>query len=181
MDVAEFEDFFCAVYPRLTRYARRSVDPSTAEELAAAALQTLWEKNLPAPMDEVEHRKLRSLAYRIVEGKLRNEWRAADKRERDRQYVRRKRIAWAVSDGRAHEDDEHGGLHGEPEDGLPAWAESLSSTDREVLALVVDDFGTADIAEILGCSRAAVTMRLRRAKKRARALWSEEVERGQQT
>ncbi len=178
MEVAEFEEFFRAVYPRLTRYARRSVDPSTAEELAAAALQTLWEKNLPAPKDEVEHRKLRSLAYRIVEGKIRNERRAAGKRAQDQQYVRRNRIAWAASDGRAYED---GGLHGESEDGLPAWVESLPRTDRAVLALVVDGFKGAEIAEILDCSRAAVTMRLQRAKKRARVLWSEGVDREQPT
>lgn len=172
MDAGDFEEFFRATYPMLTRYARRVVDPSTAEELAASTLQKVWEQNVPAPASDVERRKLRSLAYRILEGKIRNEWRAAGRRRRNELAAVDLGIAWAESE------------NWPPEgtcEGWPAWAAALSATDREVLALAVDGFKTGEIADILGCTPAAVTMRLQRAKRRARGLWSEEVQSDQRT
>lgn len=172
MEAPDFEDFFRRTYPMLTRYALRIIDPSTAEELASAALHTIWVKNLPAPIDEVGRRRLQSLAYRILVGNIRNAQRA------ERNYQRA--VQSLAVKGLEHEvqTDPAADVAGE---GWPEWAEPLSLTDREVLELLVDGYKVAEIAVVLDCRPAAVTMRLQRAKKNVRLLWFRGVEREQGT
>jgi RNA polymerase sigma-70 factor (ECF subfamily) len=55
-----------------------------------------------------------------------------------------------------------------------ALLERLSSSDREIATLLLDGFAVGEIATILGCSRSAVTMRLRRVKKHLRSLLEHE-------
>lgn len=161
MEASEFETFFRAMFPRLVRYAQRSADPSHAEDLAAAALQVIWVKNLPVPRDEREQRGLESLAYRITDGLLRNKWRA-ERASRALTSVLESQYRDVVPDVAESIADET----------WPGWSEPLSLTDREVLGLLVDGYKVSEIAVILDCSPAAVTMRLQRAKKNARRLWA---------
>lgn len=162
MQEATFETLHREMYPRLVRYACRTTDRDTAEDAAALALQTLWQKSPPEPTDDVQHRQVRSLCYRLVEGHLRNiarsersrrrTWMVLVQRRRDPERV--EDIADLVCDGP-----------------LPEWADQLPPTDREVLALVVDGYSVAEISLILECSPAAVSMRLQRARARvAKAL-----------
>lgn len=151
MDVPAFNDFFRIAHPKLVRYAQRLVDPSSAEDLASLTLASLWARNIPAPDCEAAHRKLHSLAYRVLDGHLHSPLRpGVDMAEQ---------------------------IFGPTWKG---WTEPLSLTDRDVLELLVDGFKVAEIAEILDCPLAAVTMRLRRAKKNARLLWNKEVNREQE-
>lgn len=158
----EFEEFFRSMHPKLVRYAQRRVVPDRAEDLAAATLQVIWEKDPPAPADDEESRKLQSLAYRVLEGLLHNAGRA------DAAYRNALLRAERLHDPTRHVGDVADHV---VSDGWPEWAERLSLTDREVLGLLVDGYTVGEIAVILDCSPAAVTMRLRRAKERVRRLW----------
>lgn len=162
MDAGEFEAFFRDMHPRLVRYAKRRLDADTALDVASQAMQTIWAKNVATPVDATERRQLQSLAYRIVEGHIRNALRARGRFGRVVDAVAETRrlepthisdIADLVVDGHAIE-----------------WLEKLSVTDREVLALVADGYSVAEIALILDCTPAAVSMRLQRAKRNLKLL-----------
>lgn len=161
MQVEGFEAFHRLMYPKIVQYARRRLDVDVAYEVASQTLQAIWDKDVDDPEGEIEERGLRSLAYRIAEGLINNAVRAG---------VRRTRLI-----GRLVSDADQGSRHA-PDvadlvvNGSPSWVSSLPLTDREVLALLVDGYPVAEIAVILDCSPAAVTMRLQRAKKNLRAL-----------
>lgn len=160
MQVEGFEAFHRVMYPKIVQYARRRLDHDVADEVASQTLQTIWDKDLDDPDGEIEERSLRSLAYRIAEGLINNAVRAG---------VRRTRLIGRLvsdADQEAHAPD----VADLVVNGTPPWVSSLPLTDREVLALLVDGYPVAEIAVILDCSPAAVTMRLQRAKKNLRAL-----------
>lgn len=157
MDAAHFEHFFREMHPRLIRYAKRRLDAESASDVASMTMQTIWTKGVDAPSDEVSHRQLQSLAYRIVEGHIRNTLRAQQ---------RLSRVVSAVTDmtrtSPAHLTD-IADLVVPPEGS--EWLAHLSFTDREVLALVADGYAVSEISLILDCSAAAVSMRLQRARR----------------
>lgn len=165
MEASEFETYFRTMYPRLVRYAQRRLDPEQAEDLAAMALQTIWVKDVPSPTTEIDERRLQSLGYRVLDGHLRNRWRA-DK-------TSRALVQTLGGQPENHDPD----IADAVVEAFPEWAEPLSLTDREVLDLLVDGYKVREIAVILDCTPAAVTMRLQRAKKNARQLWTREVTR----
>jgi RNA polymerase sigma-70 factor (ECF subfamily) len=163
VQVEGFEAFHRLMYPKILRYARRRLDAGAADDVASQTMQALWDKDLDDPADEIEERKLRSLAYRVAEGLIRNAVRAG---------VRRSRlIGRLASAAPGHEPD----VADVVVNGTPSWVSELPLTDREVLALLVDGYPVAEIAVILDCSPAAVTMRLQRAKKNLRALMGKGV------
>lgn len=157
VDAKTFEEFFRQMHPKLVRYARRRLDADLALDVSAQAMQTIWVKNLAAPNGDVELRQLQSLAYRIVEGHIRNAQRT------DRRHLR---VIDAIAEERRAEPthvDDIADLLIEGESA--AWLEKLSLTDREVLALLADGYAVSEIAVILECTPGAVTMRLQRARK----------------
>lgn len=167
MEVSDFEDFFRATYPKLVRYAQRRVDPEQAEDLATAALQALWAKDLSAsPRGGDDRPALESLAYHILRGLLRNAWRAEASFRNAVHALERQHDA-----GRYEPDIVDQIMSNR----WPAWAQTLPATDREVLQLVVDGYKVNEIAVILDCTPAAVSMRIYRAKEKVRQLWMEEV------
>ena len=159
MQVEGFEAFHRLMYPKIVRYASRRLDASGADDVASQTMQALWDKDLDDPADEIEERKLRSLAYRVAEGLIRNAARAGARRNR--------LINRLASTGQPEHEPDIADL---VVNGSPSWVAELPLTDREVLALLVDGYPVAEIAEILDCSAAAVSMRLQRAKKNLRAL-----------
>lgn len=171
VETPAFEGFFRVMYPKLVRYAQRRVDPAVAEDLAAMTLEAIWVKDVPAPRDEVGQRKLQSFAYRILDGHLRNAQRAAATHRNALQSLA------AQDTGRSEVADVADQVVAPT---WPDWAEPLSMTDRDVLELLVDGYRVAEIAVILDCTPAAVTMRLQRSKKNARLLWFREVNREQE-
>lgn len=157
VDAGEFEAFFRDMHPRLVRYAKRQLDPDTALDVASQAMQTIWAKNVAAPVDDSETRRLQSLAYRIVEGHIRNALRARG---------RFGRVVVAVAETRRREPTHISDIADlVVDDDTIEWLEKLSVTDREVLALVADGYSVSEIALVLDCTPGAVSMRLQRAKR----------------
>jgi RNA polymerase sigma-70 factor (ECF subfamily) len=162
LDVEDFEQFFELMRPRLLRAATRSLDVETANEVAITTLHTLWTKNLANPSTVIEQRQLQALAYRVLDGYVRNAWRAQQ---------RRSRLARAVAG------QEHVAPRTVP-DVADAVAERyagesfarlmarLSPPEREVATLVMEGFKVGEIAELLGRSPGAISMRLNRARRR---------------
>jgi RNA polymerase sigma-70 factor (ECF subfamily) len=157
VDAKAFEKFFRDMHPKLVRYAKRRLNADLALDVSSQAMQTIWAKKISAPRDEIEQRQLQSLAYRIVEGHIRNAQRA------DRRYLR---VIDAVADVRRVEPAYVGDIADlviEVESST--WIDKLSLTDREVLSLLADGYAVSEIAVILECTPAAVSMRLQRARK----------------
>lgn len=161
MHVEAFEHFYRFMQPKLLRYAKRRLDSENAQDTVSQTMQTLWDKNIAEPCDDSEHRQLQSLAYRVVEGHIRNTLRSA--------YRRLKLVDSLEAERRTkprHERDIADLVCAEPAE----WIAKLSLTDREVLSLIADNFAVAEIALILDCTPAAVSMRLQRAKKNLRLI-----------
>ncbi|HEY0890470.1 MAG TPA: sigma-70 family RNA polymerase sigma factor [Nocardioides sp.] len=169
MGPSDFEEFFRAAYPQLVRYAQRRFPPELAEELASTTLLTIWTKNVAAPRDDVEWRTLHAFAFRILDGHMRNAARAESARS---EAVTRAQVQSPGTPAGADPAEEVVSAQ------WPDWAKPLSLTDADVLGLVVDGYKVSEIALILGCAPAAVSMRLRRARKKALLLWRREVDRG---
>lgn len=161
VDAGEFEAFFRDMHPRLVRYAKRQLDADTALDVASQAMQTIWSKNVETPVDDTERRQLQSLAYRIVEGHIRNAVRARG---------RFGRVVVAIAETRRQEPMHVSDVADLVVEGAAEWLKKLSVTDREVLALVADGYTVAEIALILDCTPAAVSMRLQRAKRNLKLL-----------
>lgn len=163
VEVDEFEQFFELMRPRLLRAARRTLDPDTANDVAIAALHTIWAKNLPAPADEGEMLRLQSLAFRVLEGEVRNAQRAR---------FRRARLIDAIADHHATapgvEPDVADRVGEGHDDTVRTLLDGLPAAEREVVALVVDGFTVSEIAAMLGRRPGAVSMRLNRARHRLR-------------
>lgn len=168
VEAAEFEAFFREMHPRLVRYAKRRLDPDTALDVASLSMQTIWSKNVTMPVDDTERRQLQSLAYRIVEGHIRNALRARG---------RFGRVVVAVADDTRHQPAHATDIADLVTSDPVEWLEKLSVTDREVLALLADGYTVAEIAAILDCSPAAVSMRLQRAKRNLKLILGRRVQR----
>src|SRR4051794_19964430 len=153
---------FWVLQPQLMRYAMTQLDVHAAEDAVSAALLVLWRKPLKAPADGGEDRQLRALAYKVLNGVIKNEYRS-----------RRRRQALA---------DRIGALEGaakeEPgasdqivgQDAVAHWLSRLSSDDQQIVQLFNAGFGTEEIAEILDCSVAAAAKRRTRARVRLRGI-----------
>ncbi|MDR1426623.1 MAG: hypothetical protein LBJ08_02550 [Bifidobacteriaceae bacterium] len=157
MTEAEFRDFFEFMHPPLARYARRHLDPDTANDVAVDTLRSVWTKGIEAPRDDVEHRQLLSLSYRICDGLIRNATRAEERRRALVERVTQR----SSLDTQAAPDIAEGIVQAAAAEEL---LKQLSDADREVVALLLDGYKVAEMAVILGCGAPAVTMRLRRAK-----------------
>lgn len=161
MEEGAFEAFFRDLYPALCRYARRSVDAPTAEDVASDALRKIWERNEPNPASEQEWRRLASFAFRIVEGNIRTRLRG------NRRYsLLLLRIA----------------QRSEPDlfleasaDGQPGWFVELPDAERRLLQLVADGVTVAEIGAVMDLEPAVVSGRLYRARQRAKELIAKEA------
>jgi RNA polymerase sigma factor (sigma-70 family) len=164
VELEEFEAFFEFMRPRLMGTALRSLDVDTANEVAIAALHTIWTKNVEAPRNNVEQLQLQALTYRVLEGNVRNALRSR---------ARRARLLEAVVDreqtARTNEPDVADSLDWqEDERSIDALLGALSESERQVVTLVLDGFKVNEIAEMLGRRPGAISMRLNRARKQLR-------------
>jgi RNA polymerase sigma factor (sigma-70 family) len=162
VDAREFEKVFWVLQPQLLRHARYQLDPTGAEDVVAETLTTLWVKSLPYPTSVDEERGLRALAYQVLGGHIRNEYRS-----RRRRRALADRVVAQPVDGiargvsTADVDDEAAIQH---------WLHQLSVDDREVILLFNAGFDLAESAQILGCSFAAAAKRRTRARDRLRTV-----------
>lgn len=161
MEAHEFEKVFWVLQPQLLRYARFQLDPAGAEDVVAETLTTLWVKSLPLPATEDEERGLRALAYQVLGGHIRNEYRSRRRRRAlsDRVIAQPVTPAGGVSQ---NDVDDDAAVH--------HWLHQLSVDDREIILLFNAGFDTAESARILGCSTAAAAKRRTRARDRLRAI-----------
>jgi RNA polymerase sigma factor (sigma-70 family) len=152
---ARFNQLYERHFEAVHRYLRRR-GPLSADDVAADTFLVAWRR-----LDEVPANALPWLIA-VARNTLLNE------RRRSRRHI-------AVTDRLAHEPTSALGVaETVSSDVIEAALAALSERDREVLLLSVwEDLDRAAIAEVLGCSKATVSVRLHRARRR----FADELER----
>lgn len=148
-----FSEVFRTTYPDVLAFLRRRVDASVAEDLAAETFTIAWAQRTQLP------REARPWLFGVARTLVASDHRVQGRRRRLELRIRAERpsggedpIALATT-----------GI-----DLQAAWAR-LSDGDREALALVAWDGLTGrEAAQVLGCTRAAFSVRLSRARRRLR-------------
>ncbi|MCK0117637.1 sigma-70 family RNA polymerase sigma factor [Isoptericola sp. S6320L] len=152
-----FSEVFRAMYPEVLRFVQRRAGPDAAEDLAAEVFTIAWGKWGAVP------REVRPWLFGVARNVL-----AEDRRVQGR----RRRLELRLGGEREPLYDEVG-LTAMTVDLQVAWAR-LSDVDREALALVAWDGLTGrEAAQVLGCTRAAFSVRLSRARRRLKRLLSD--------
>lgn len=156
VDVAEFEEFFLRMRPRLHAYARRWTDVDTANELAIQALTTIWDKNVEAPVDPVANARVESLSFKVCEGLVKNHLRGR---------ARQSRLQLAAANDVALKPDSPGAEDAiDSHERLEALLSGLSPKEREAVEMTVRGYKVNEIASALGTNPGAISMRLKRAR-----------------
>ena len=159
------EDWFRAVYAETYRpllaYARRRVDPATADEVVADALLTAWRRR-----DDVPDGSERLWLFGVARNLIRN---ATRSQRRSRAAQARLHMAPQpapppeAADPMASVGSERSAL-------LRAALGALSQADQEVLMLAAwEELSHAEIGQVLGISANASAIRVHRARKRLAA------------
>lgn len=162
MDDREFEKVFWVIQPQLMRYALTQLDPSAAEDAVSSTFETLLNKELAFPASEGEERRLRALAYEVLGGHIRNEYRS---RKRRRALV--DRIGLLGARGESYRDI----ADGIAEQGtIDYWLGQLSVEDQRVILLFNAGLDAVEIAQVLDCTAAAAAKRRSRARDRLRRI-----------
>jgi RNA polymerase sigma-70 factor (ECF subfamily) len=155
-DHEAFERLFRAHVPAVRAYARRRIDPATAEDIVAETFVVCWRRFADVPEDPLPW--LLAVARRCLANRRRSDDR------RDALVARAgTELPGAVRDV--------ADAVGERDRMLRGFA-TLSARDREVLALVAwEGLDVASAARVMDCSATAFKVRLHRARRRlARAL-----------
>lgn len=141
----EFVSFYSASYDDLVRYVRRRSPADVVEDVVAETFTIAWRKRGALSAGG------RPWLFRTASNTLRNAL-----RKRKRQLEISARLAIETTD--SIDDDQI--------DVVQAWRR-LKVRDREVLALHLwEGLSDGDAGKVLGCTRAAFSMRLSRAKQR---------------
>lgn len=149
-----FEATYRELYAPICGYVLRRVrEPEDAAEVVAETFATLWRRFDACPHGDEVRPWLFGVARRVIANQRRGE---------RRRTALGQRLAANVGPGRALPPDEA------PSELARAFA-SLSESDRELLSLVAWEGLTRDeLAVALGTNRAAVRLRLHRARRRLR-------------
>ncbi|WP_454294307.1 RNA polymerase sigma factor [Salana multivorans] len=155
MTQATFAAFYARHYLLILKVAQQRLNqPADAEDVASEVFQRAW----------AHHDGGGDLNLRWVYVTLRNVV--------GNEYRRRDRAAVPVAEiVGGHADSARGAPEPDTDDAVDIrrGLATLSDSDREVLYMAYwEDLSGTEIAEILGCSRTAVTTRLMRAKSRLR-------------
>jgi RNA polymerase sigma-70 factor (ECF subfamily) len=156
-DTRRFETLFADCYPRVLAYAlRRSDDRAVAEEAVAETFVIAWRRLDAVPADPLPW--LLGTTRRV----LANERRGA--RRRAAHLPALPLMESALVDPRTSIADRVA-----ERDAVAQAFAALRPSDREVLALVAwDGLRPGEAARVLGCSAAAFSLRLHRARRRLR-------------
>ncbi|MEI2711779.1 MAG: RNA polymerase sigma factor [Nocardioides sp.] len=152
---AFWADFLVDMLPKVHRFIRARFKAELAEDLASDTLVTLLQKQVSPPKDESELLQLRSLTYKIAARHISN----AEKKARRQAKVLEQGML-RVTPG---VDPTYEAVV--PLD-LAAAIAQLDFNDRQAVNLMIAGFRTAEIAEILGITAKAASMRLARARER---------------
>lgn len=161
MDAEEFSTFFKATTPMLLRYVSGMSDADVAQEIVAETMATIWTKHLDGPSTDESLRKLQGLAFRIADGHLLNHRRG----DRRRSRLVGKLTNMTVFTASVQPDFT---TLLQADAAVLARLDSLSPADRNVIALVIDGYSTAEIALMIRCNLSATKMRIFRARKELR-------------
>jgi RNA polymerase sigma-70 factor (ECF subfamily) len=145
-----FEQLVAETYEPVQRYLRRRADPATADDVLGDVLLVLWRR-----LDDVPTDSPLPWTYGVARGCLANSRRSA---------ARQERVALRLA--RTHRP-------GEPvDDGLLAEAlDALPEADRELLRLWAwEQLTPAELAQVLGITANAASIRLHRAKGKLKQL-----------
>ncbi|WP_183407934.1 sigma-70 family RNA polymerase sigma factor [Nocardioides marmoriginsengisoli] len=153
--------------PPLLRFARNQLDPAGAEDVVAETLTTLWGKDLAFPESPEEERGLHALAYQVLTGHIRNEYRSRRRRKALAERLVAQPVKVAATGRSATDVDD--------EARVTYLLQQLSVDDREVILLFNAGFDLGDTARILGCSTAAAAKRRTRARGRLREIVDKEA------
>ncbi len=158
LDHQWLEQLFRQHHSAVLAYATRRVGPDRAEDVVAAVFTAAWRQR-----DQVPEPQLPWL-YRAAHYEVLMVWRSA---ARHGQAVQR--LA-GLAETHCRTGPDHEGFYAEHE-AIQAFLALLPERDAEILMLTAfEDLDPPHIAAILGCSTAAVRVRLHRARRRARAL-----------
>ena len=147
-----FRSLFHENYRPMLAYARRRVDPGTADDIVAETLLVAWRRRDAAPSGHE-----RPWLYGIARNVIRNSARAARRQQAFYETLRSLAKAKRYDPQPVDEQAEvmRSALYG------------LSEDDREILMLVTwEELSYADIARVLDISANAVAIRVHRARKR---------------
>jgi RNA polymerase sigma-70 factor (ECF subfamily) len=149
-----FEAAYRELYAPICGYALRRVrEPEDAAEVIAETFATLWRRFDGCPQGDELRPWLFGVARRVIANQRRGERRRSALGER---------LAANVDPATTSRPEEA------PSELAPAFA-SLSDSDRELLSLVAwEGLTREELAIALGTNRAAVRLRLHRARKRLR-------------
>ncbi|MEU6574890.1 sigma-70 family RNA polymerase sigma factor [Streptomyces sp. NPDC046805] len=152
----EFTDVYRAHYEDVLRFVRRRAHPMNVDDIVGETFLAAWRRRSELPEDP------RPWLFGTARNAMLNAHRG-----------QRRQTAVAVRVMENGGDDNYDGLTQAEErmDLVAAWRQ-LPAADQEVLALHVwEGLPDRDAATVLGCSRAAYTMRLSRSKGRLAKLF----------
>lgn len=160
----QFREIFERLFPSLLKRSLGSLDSESAHDVVSQTLYKLWDKKVAVPCTEVNWRRLHAFANRICDGYVANELRS------------QRRLAALIERATSEE-------CGNPGRVVPDVAEwvagvdasrvllrNLSEQERVLVSLLVEGRRAAEIATQMGCSSAAVSMRISRLRARLRTL-----------
>jgi len=149
-DREEFEELFAANFSDLIRFVRRRAPEQLVDDVVAETFLVAWRRREELPAHP------RPWLFTTASNVLRN----ALRRETREQLVAER--VWLPDAADADSSAEIDALNA---------LRAMSDADQEVLSLHVwEDLSDTEAAHVLGCSRAAFSMRLSRAKKRFAAI-----------
>lgn len=143
-------------YPSVLAYCIRRVGHTDAQDAAAEVFMIAWSKIDNVPLGDHALPWLYAVAYRVISHQWRSARRYRNLATRIAAFRRGQELSPEVQVVRRLEDQ-----------AVSSAAARLRPADQEVLRLAGwEELPHHDIAQILGCSEAAVGQRLHRAKKR---------------
>jgi len=149
---ARLEQLFAAHYGDLVRYATRRVGADAASDVVSSTFLIAWRRLADVPTDHS-----RAWLYAAARNVIANELRGRERRDR---LGQRARAQAATGTG------DHAGLVTE-QLRVRGVLDELAPRDQEVLRLTEwEGLDVDEVAAVLGCSRAAVKVRLHRARRR---------------
>lgn len=147
-----FRSLFHGNYRPLLAYARRRVDPVTADDVVAETFLVAWRRR-----DVVPSGHERPWLYGIARNVIRNSARSARRQQAFRETLR----------GLAHQKPYDPQPVDEQAEVMRSALFGLSEDDREILMLVTwEGLSYADIGRVLDITANAVAIRVHRARKR---------------
>ena len=152
---ADFAALFAELSPRVYAYARRQVDPASAEDVVADTFLVAWRRWDDLPAEELPW--LLVVARNTLANRRRGERRRSDLADAVAVFARLRDVSAGAEDDVVARDTM-----------LRALAQ-LSPLEREALLLVAwDGLANREAAAVAGCTTRAFEVRLSRARARVR-------------